>query len=103
MRNGGAGCISATANVNPAAIDKLYTTWQNTDADAQQEALNNTRNTFSKFAMIPALKAAIAHYSGDPTWITLRPPLVELDSTQKAKLIDDLSAINFTMPGLKSA
>jgi 4-hydroxy-tetrahydrodipicolinate synthase len=103
MRNGGAGCISATANINPAAIDKLYTTWQNTDADAQQEALNNTRNTFSKFAMIPALKAAIAHYSGDPTWITLRPPLVELDSTQKAKLIEDLGKINFAMPGLKSA
>jgi 4-hydroxy-tetrahydrodipicolinate synthase len=103
MRNGGAGCISATANVNPAAIDKLYTTWQNADADAQQESLNKTRSTFAKYPMIPALKAAVAHYSGDPAWTTMRPPLVELDSTQKAKLIDDLSAINFTMPGLKSA
>ena len=28
LRNGGAGCISATANVNPAAIDKLYRDWQ---------------------------------------------------------------------------
>src|SRR6202040_2534122 len=27
MRNGGAGTISATANVNPAAIHKLYTEW----------------------------------------------------------------------------
>ena len=28
MRHGGAGCISATANVNPAAIARLYDTWQ---------------------------------------------------------------------------
>jgi 4-hydroxy-tetrahydrodipicolinate synthase len=102
MRNGGSGCISATANVNPAAIDKLYTEWQNADADAQQEALNRVRNTFAKYPMIPALKAAVAHYAGDPAWATMRPPLVELDAVQRVKLIDDLTAINFAMPGLKS-
>src|SRR5690606_14727911 len=37
MRGGGAGCISATANVNPAAIHRLYETWQNDDADQQQQ------------------------------------------------------------------
>ena len=31
MQNGGAGCISATANVNPAAIDQLYQTWEDED------------------------------------------------------------------------
>src|SRR5205814_3415356 len=36
MRNGGVGTISATANVNPAAIHKLYTEWKNHDADEQQ-------------------------------------------------------------------
>lgn len=32
MQNGGAGCISATANVNPAAINRLFMAWQNADA-----------------------------------------------------------------------
>src|SRR5213592_2488498 len=36
MRNGGVGTISATANVNPAAIHRLYTEWKNADADEQQ-------------------------------------------------------------------
>jgi dihydrodipicolinate synthase/N-acetylneuraminate lyase len=36
MRNGGAGCISATANVNPAAIDRLYREWQKPDADCSR-------------------------------------------------------------------
>src|SRR5437762_12419713 len=40
MRNGGAGAISATANVNPAAIHKLYAEWKNADADDQPIKLN---------------------------------------------------------------
>lgn len=28
LQHGGAGCISATANVNPAAMHRLYDTWQ---------------------------------------------------------------------------
>src|SRR6267378_2523364 len=44
MRDGVVGTISATANVNPAAIHKLYAEWKNADADAQQAALNVTRD-----------------------------------------------------------
>src|SRR5687768_16164493 len=46
MRGGGAGCITATGNVNPTAIMRLYKTWQAADADAQQDALNKTRAIF---------------------------------------------------------
>src|SRR3990172_7836000 len=65
MRNGGAGCISATANVNPAAIDKLYREWRDGNADEQQAALNVVRDAFGKkYTMIPALKQAVAHFGG---------------------------------------
>src|ERR1700726_4895875 len=40
MRNGGAGTISATANINPAAIYQLYLQWKNADAGDQQAKLN---------------------------------------------------------------
>ena len=104
MQNGGAGCISATANVNPAAIDKLYREWQNPDAEAQQKALDVARNTFGKkYLMIAALKAGIAHYSGDAQWATVRPPLLELTKEEMASLTTELQAIEFDMPGLKEA
>ena len=48
MRGGGAGCITATGNVNPTAIMRLYKTWQAADADAQQEALNKNFAPSSK-------------------------------------------------------
>jgi 4-hydroxy-tetrahydrodipicolinate synthase len=103
MRNGGAGTISATANVNPAAIHKLYSEWQNTDAEQQQDRLNRTRETLGKkYLMIAALKQAIAIYADDPAWVRLRPPLVELPAEQARSLAAELTQIGFTMPGLKA-
>ena len=100
MRHGGKGCISATANVNPASIHKLFAEWRNGDADAQQASLDAIRATFQKFPMIPALKQAVAHWSNDPGWATVRPPLVELSAEQAAALVSDLEGSGFSMPGL---
>src|SRR5216117_4130524 len=101
MRNGGVGTISATANVNPAAIHKLYTQWNTAgDADQQQSKLNVVREVFSsrKFpSMIAALKQAIAIYRNDPEWRTVRPPLVELTPDHAKTLAAELKAIGFTM------
>src|SRR5215510_11507149 len=36
MRNGGKGCITATGNVNPGAIDNLFKNWRTGDADKLQ-------------------------------------------------------------------
>jgi 4-hydroxy-tetrahydrodipicolinate synthase len=102
MRNGGAGTISATANVNPAAIHKLYAEWKNADADEQQAKLNVTRDAFGKkYPMISALKQGIAIYANDPAWAKVRPPLVELTAEQARTLATELKTISFTMPGLK--
>ena len=93
MRNGGAGTISATANVNPAAIYELYTVASAVSTDVnlepQQARLNVVREVFSsrKFpSMIAALKQAIAIFADDPEWARVRPPLAEL-TTEQAKLL----------------
>ncbi len=98
MRGGGAGCITATGNVNPSAIVRLYQTWQNPDADAQQKKLDEQRAAFAKFPMIPAMKSAIALKTGRIDWIHVRPPLVELDDTQRLALGQALDQAGFVMP-----
>lgn len=100
LRGGGVGCITATGNVNPFAINALYESWRNPGADALQAGITATRMLFQKYPMIPALKAAIAHFAGEPGWSTVRPPLVELDARQHQGLVDDLQKHGFTMPGL---
>lgn len=100
LRGGGAGCISATANVNPAAIARLAKAWQQPDADAQQAALDGVRAAFQKFPMIPALKSAIAQFGGDDGWTTVRPPLVKFTAEQRSALIAALAPAGFAMPGV---
>jgi len=118
MRNGGVGTISATANVNPAAIHSVFaeaTTRQEavsafgprrtgdndaalSDLDDQQQGLNVVRAVFSnrKFpSMIAALKQAVSIYADDPAWAKVRPPLVELTPEQAMTLAAELSAIGF--------
>jgi 4-hydroxy-tetrahydrodipicolinate synthase len=107
MRNGGVGTISATANVNPAAIYELYQNALGTSAstpaelEALQTKLNVVRGVFSsrKFpSMIAALKQAIAINANDPAWRTVRPPLIELTPEQANTLAAELKAIGFAMP-----
>jgi 4-hydroxy-tetrahydrodipicolinate synthase len=100
LRGGGAGCITATGNVNPARIAELARSWRDPDADVQQAALDKVRAVFQRYPMIPALKAAIAHHAADPGWATVRPPLVELSPLQQSALVQALESMGISMPGL---
>jgi 4-hydroxy-tetrahydrodipicolinate synthase len=115
MRNGGAGTISATANVNPAAIYALFAECTrsqrpdighrtSSDFDAQQARLNIVRDVFARKSwpsMIAALKQAIAIYAEDREWAIVRPPLVELTSQEATLLAEQLITIGFAMTGIR--
>jgi 4-hydroxy-tetrahydrodipicolinate synthase len=100
MRAGGAGCISATANINPGAIDHVFRNWRSAEADKLQAGIGATRKIMQQYPMIPALKSVVAHFGNDAEWRRVRPPLVELTSEQEAALIPELKAAGFSMPGL---
>lgn len=100
MQNGGAGCISATANVNPAAIHDLYANWQDSDAGQKQAQLNQIRDIFQSFPMIAALKAATAQYAEESAWLRVRPPLVPLSKQELEKLTQQLQDAGFQMPDI---
>jgi len=100
LRAGGVGCISATANVNPKAIADLADHWRESNADERQAGLDQVRGIFAKYQMIAGMKTAVAHYSKDPEWLRVRPPLMQLIADQQAQLLSELQAINFSMPGL---
>ncbi|WNL40194.1 dihydrodipicolinate synthase family protein [Halomonas sp. PAMB 3232] len=103
LRAGGAGCISATANVNPSAIIDVAQHWQQDDPDERQRRLNVIRDLFEKYPLIPAMKAATAHFSGITDWQRVRPPLVELDDQKASELITLLHEAGFKMEGLDEA
>ena len=100
MRAGGAGCISATANINPNAIYNLYKEWKSNQADDLQKQLNQVRATLESYPMIPALKSVVSYYSNHPDWTIVRPPFISLEKETQKELIQKLKSLGFAMPNL---
>lgn len=102
MEAGGAGCISATANVNSLAINELFLNWTMPGAAQKQKEINEIRDIFQHYPMIPALKEAIALNNEDAEWSRVRPPLVSLSRSQSNALKMQLEQVSFTMNNLFS-
>ncbi|MFO1080617.1 MAG: dihydrodipicolinate synthase family protein [Reyranellaceae bacterium] len=103
IKAGGAGCISATANINPGKIAETYVKGATPEGEKLQAWINEVRGVMQGYVMIPALKYVIAHYGSDAAWTPVRPPLVETSEEQGRDMIAKLDKLGFTMPGLKQA
>jgi 4-hydroxy-tetrahydrodipicolinate synthase len=97
LRKGGAGCITASGNVNVPGIRKLYDNWRAPQADTLQAEVTTLRKALQAYPMVPALKRVVAHFHNDPDWAGVRPPLVPLDQAQSSALIADLAKLGFTL------
>ncbi len=91
LRAGGAGCITATGNVNARAIRTLYDNWQSEDADTMQAALTATRATIEERPLIPMLKAIVAHFRRDPGWNRMPPPFLPIEEAEVQATITKLA------------
>ncbi|MCH6582577.1 MAG: dihydrodipicolinate synthase family protein [Proteobacteria bacterium] len=97
LRAGGAGCITATANVNASAIRTLYDHWQTPEAEMLQGDVSSLRKMIDGYPMIPALKQIIANFRNDPSWCALRPPLMGLSDAQVSTLMASLEQRKFAL------
>lgn len=97
LRKGGAGCITATGNVNVPGIRKVYENWKTPQADQLQAEITRARKTIQAYPMVPALKRIVAHFHADPEWANVRPPMEKLSDAQSASLLADLGKIGFTL------
>jgi 4-hydroxy-tetrahydrodipicolinate synthase len=94
LRGGGAGTITAMANIIPADIRRLYDRWRTPEADQIQADVNALRDAMKGFPLIPALKRVVADLRQDPEWIHVRPPLVALNHEQAETLRRRLPALH---------
>lgn len=92
---GGAGCISATANVNPRALADLYVACVRGGGEKENDAARNVRTVFQGYPLIAAMKQVIADARAEPDWSIVRPPLLPLTAGQGKALSAQLSAIGF--------
>ncbi len=97
LRAGGVGCITASGNVNVAAIRALCEHWQDDSADARQAAITKARETIQAYPLIPALKAIVANHRNDAAWTRTRPPLLDLPAETAQALLADLRSQDFAL------
>ena len=76
---GGAGCISASSNVNPRGIRALIDGLNGVDHDALHQQVSAVRKIFEGVPLIPSIKRAIAVQNGDDNYGRVRPPFVTVD------------------------
>lgn len=97
LRSGGAGCITATSNVNAAGARAIFDAWSDGSdgADSMQEAATAVRRAIDRHPGIPAQKYLVAHYGNDPAWRAVRPPMTALTDDAGRDLLDGLADTAF--------
>lgn len=82
LEAGGAGCITAGANVTSRAVGRLYAHWLENgggaDAEDLQREVTKLRDLIEGVPMIAAMKVLIARHRGEPDLARVAPPLAGL-------------------------
>ena len=91
LQTGGAGCITASANINATAIRAVFDEWRSPRAPTLQQRISDVRLALQDHPpLIPLLKAIVAHQTKDPLWRAVRPPFVPFDAGETAQIVPDL-------------
>jgi len=94
---GGAGCITAAANVGCSVSAKVYAQRGTEAAVASQAILTEVRRAVTSAPLIPGLKALIARLHNDPSWLNIRPPHLKMSAEADAALFAAFDATGVTL------
>ena len=92
LRQGGAGCITASANVLAPECQLVYQAWKNNQQDSAAQAqkkLSVLRKALESYPFVAELKGLLAEHSGSEDWKQMLPPFSPLLASE----IKELSAV----------
>ncbi len=93
MAAGGAGCISATVNLNAHAIRGVFDgLTSGADVAAADEAMKSFRKAVQDAGLIDGMKALLAAATGETRWLNLRAPLRNADLAAGQRLLSALGS-----------
>ena len=94
LQAGGAGCISASVNVQPARVRKAIETWRGSEGEAAQAACAAVRKVLEQAGpLVAGVKAVLARLHRHEGWTVPRPPLDALPEAAAQKLFAALQAL----------
>lgn len=98
LEAGGAGTISAAANINAPLSREVHDAFwsgEHDRASQRMRVVRRVREELEGYPLVAALKFVIAEGQRDEEWRRVRPPLVELDNPSGQHLLRRLEEVGF--------
>lgn len=97
---GGAGSITATANIIPHLLAPIWRAVVDGAEDPPEEhrtASDIWTLILDHYPIVEALKECMVRISGDPNWRSVREPMCEIPASERSELIDRISAAGLSI------
>jgi 4-hydroxy-tetrahydrodipicolinate synthase len=95
LKAGGAGCISASANLTSPEAAVVYEAWKNGGGEKEQDRLSMLREVLESYPAIGTLKYVFAKLSGNKDWLNVRPPNVIISSDEGLQIKQKLKEMEY--------
>ena len=89
LREGGAGCITASANLLAPECQQVFQAWKNNQQDAAEQAqkkLSVLRKALESYPFVSELKGLMAEHSASEDWQQMLPPFNPLLASEISEL-----------------
>ena len=100
LREGGAGCITASANLLAPECQLVYQAWRNDQQDTAeqvQKELNGLRKALESYQFVSELKGLMALHTGSEHWQEMLPPFIPLLPSQVRELSEKINDLGLNL------
>ena len=100
LREGGAGCITASANLLAPECQLVYQAWRNhqqNTAEQVQKELTVLRKALESYQFVSELKGLMALHTGSEHWQEMLPPFIPLLTSQVRELSEKINDLGLNL------
>ncbi len=100
LREGGAGSITATANLIVPECQQVFQAWANGQsevADQAQKHLTALRTAFESYSFVSEMKSLLAAQTNSEEWNHMLPPFAQLPDEQVEELTEQIKVLGLDL------
>ena len=100
LREGGVGCISATANLTAPECQRVYQAWKNNKQKVAEQAqmnLTDLRKTLENYPFVSELKSLFASKTNSEEWENMLPPFAPILDKQVEELTEQIKGLGLDL------
>jgi len=100
LKKGGAGCITATANLIAPECQRVYQAWKNNKqrvAEQAQMNLTDLRKTLENYPFVSELKSLFASKTNAEEWENMLPPFAPILDKQVEELTEQIKGLGLDL------